>query len=228
MDATSQEERGPGKNKRKWTNIEDEKLIAALVDMVNIAYDMLNSPNVSGFGWDPTTNCLVAEKPVWDAYLQNRPRHATWKNKYFPFYDDFLANVDGEDGEQGGDLIGDYVFANTSPMPTSRNESSMRKNKKRIRSDDNLNIIKEAASIIGHEISKASLEFSKAIGVEAATSNKRQQINFELKKIGSLEPFDRIKVASQIVRDHEMTDLFFNLDENDREVMVMGILGGKF
>ncbi|GAA0185625.1 hypothetical protein LIER_32913 [Lithospermum erythrorhizon] len=84
---------------------------------------------------------------------------------------------------------------------TLRNESSMRKNKKRIKSDDNLNIIKEAASIIGHEISKASLEFSKAIGVE---------------------------VASQIVRDHEMTDLFFSLDENDREVMVMGFLGGKF
>ncbi|KAG9154112.1 hypothetical protein Leryth_000601 [Lithospermum erythrorhizon] len=99
MDATSQEERGAGKNKRKWTNIEDEKLVAALVDMVNIGackaengfkagfltyleetlkvtlpnsglkgkphidsriktlkgqfnivYDMLNSPNVSGFG----------------------------------------------------------------------------------------------------------------------------------------------------------------------------------
>ncbi|GAA0185318.1 hypothetical protein LIER_32606 [Lithospermum erythrorhizon] len=175
MDAISQEERGPGKNKRKWTNIKDEKLVAALVDMVNIGayktengfkagfltylketlkvtlpnsglkgkphidsriktlkgqfnivYDMLNSPNVSGFGWDPTTNCLVTEKPVWDAYLQNRPRHATWKNKSFPFYDDFLVifgkdrstrlhvetptdvvseinqdqtNVDGEDGE---------------------------------------------------------------------------------------------------------------------------------
>ncbi|GAA0185317.1 hypothetical protein LIER_32605 [Lithospermum erythrorhizon] len=96
-------------------------------------------------------------------------------------------------------------------MPPSRNESSMRKNKKRIRSDDNLNIIKEAASIIGHEISKASLEFNKAIGVETATSDKRQQINFELKKIGSLSHWIEL-----------------SLDENDREVMVMGILGEKF
>lgn len=36
MEESSQVERGPGKNKRIWTEDEDAKLVAALVDMVNI------------------------------------------------------------------------------------------------------------------------------------------------------------------------------------------------
>ncbi|GER47433.1 DNA-binding storekeeper protein-relatedtranscriptional regulator, partial [Striga asiatica] len=119
MDHQPQEIRGRGKNKRKWNNEEDAKLVDALLDMVNlgtykaengfkpgylnfvedklrvslpnsgfkakphiesriktlkrdfnIVYDMLNGPNTSGFGMDPIKKCIVAEKAVWDSYLQ--------------------------------------------------------------------------------------------------------------------------------------------------------------
>ena len=35
-----------------------------------IVHDMLCGPNTSGFGYDDTTKCVVAERAVWDAYLQ--------------------------------------------------------------------------------------------------------------------------------------------------------------
>ena len=34
-----------------------------------IVYDMLYG-STSGFGWDPIRKCVVADKPVWDSYLQ--------------------------------------------------------------------------------------------------------------------------------------------------------------
>ena len=35
-----------------------------------IVHDILCGPNTSGFGYDDTTKCVVAERAVWDAYLQ--------------------------------------------------------------------------------------------------------------------------------------------------------------
>ena len=35
-----------------------------------IVHDMLCGPNTSGFGYDDTIKSVVAEKSVWDAYIQ--------------------------------------------------------------------------------------------------------------------------------------------------------------
>ncbi|GKB04420.1 hypothetical protein Tco_0832563 [Tanacetum coccineum] len=35
MESQIDTERGPGKNKRKWNDVEDEKLVEAMVDMLN-------------------------------------------------------------------------------------------------------------------------------------------------------------------------------------------------
>ena len=35
-----------------------------------IVHDMLCGPNTSRFGYDNTRKCVVAERAVWDAYLQ--------------------------------------------------------------------------------------------------------------------------------------------------------------
>ena len=112
--------------KHNWTEIEDQKLIEAMLDLHNtgryiadcgfksgffievgkalaialpdsgikvdphiksrvktlktnfgIVWDMLYGPNTSGFGYDDTTKCVVAERPVWDAYIQLYDQHTS-------------------------------------------------------------------------------------------------------------------------------------------------------
>ncbi|GER42328.1 galactose oxidase/kelch repeat superfamily protein [Striga asiatica] len=52
-----------------------ESRIKTLKRDFNIVYDMLNGPNTSGFGMDPIRKCIVAEKSVWDPYIES-PRSA--------------------------------------------------------------------------------------------------------------------------------------------------------
>ncbi|KAL7167541.1 hypothetical protein ACSBR2_038078 [Camellia fascicularis] len=122
------DQKGPGKNKRMWTDEEDRELVYALFDMVNTVnhkadndfksgllgvlegvlheklpgcgikakphiesrvktlktdtgsvFDMVNGVGCSGFGWDSNTNMVVAEKQVWDGYVQSHKRAAHWK-----------------------------------------------------------------------------------------------------------------------------------------------------
>lgn len=36
MESQQDNDRGPGKNKRKWNEMEDEKLVEAMVDLINL------------------------------------------------------------------------------------------------------------------------------------------------------------------------------------------------
>ncbi|XP_059627620.1 uncharacterized protein At2g29880-like [Cornus florida] len=65
-------------------------------------HDMLHGPNTSGFGYDNLNRCVVAEKSVWDAYLQSHKNAATFKDKPFPFYKD-LCTIFGKDRVTGND-----------------------------------------------------------------------------------------------------------------------------
>ncbi|GER55646.1 retrotransposon protein [Striga asiatica] len=272
MDHQPQEIRGRGKNKRKWNNEEDAKLVDALLDMAkphiesriktlkrdfNIVYDMLNGPNTSGFGMNPIKKCIVAEKAVWDSYLQSHPTHGIWQNKAFPMYDD-LVIIFGKDRATGGNAEGpndmmeeieredvnlnagndveatteiglDDLDASFSPLQSPRS-ATVDKRKKRKRSVDNLmpmTDIKEAASIIGSEIAKASEIFGKAIGVDAEISEKRQRIDSEIRKIPDLAVLDVIKVVCRIAQSPELTDVFFSMTEEGREQLARAIISDQ-
>ncbi|KAH6784325.1 hypothetical protein C2S52_009284 [Perilla frutescens var. hirtella] len=296
---TTQETRGPGKNKRKWNDEEDAKLVEALLDMVHlgkfkaetgfkpgylnyveeklqvvlpdsglkakphiesrirtlkrdfhIVYDMLNGPNTSGFGMDPIKKCVTAEKPVWDAYLKSRPAYATWKNKPFSFYD-YLFVIFGRDRATGtnaegpGDMMEDiHKEKNTddnveapidsglddfdsafSPLQSPTNERiNMKKKKKRIVGNSMAADMKEAASVIGMEIAKASELFGKAIGVDAEISEKRQQIDSEIRKMPDLTAGEVIKAVCEIAHRDELIDVFFSMTEEGTEQLVKAIL----
>ncbi|KAH6785232.1 hypothetical protein C2S51_037687 [Perilla frutescens var. frutescens] len=190
-----------------------ESRIKMLKKDFHIVYDMLNGPNTSGFGMDPIKKCVTAEKPVWDAYLKSRPAYATWMNKPFPFYDDLLVifgkdRATGSNAEGPNDMmeeiqketnINDNIESKTdlgtddfdssfSPLQSPTHER-VHIQKKKKKASGNLTMvadIKEAASLIGTEIAKASQVFSKAIGVDAEISEKRQQIDAEIRKIPDL------------------------------------------
>ncbi|KAI9113361.1 hypothetical protein K1719_015886 [Acacia pycnantha] len=44
--------------------------IKTLKKLWQTAYDMVYGPNTSGFGWDPDTKCVTADKDVWDGYIK--------------------------------------------------------------------------------------------------------------------------------------------------------------
>ncbi|KAI9101427.1 hypothetical protein K1719_023909 [Acacia pycnantha] len=44
--------------------------IKTLKRLRQTAYDMVYWTNTLGFGWDPGTKCVIAEKEVWDDYIK--------------------------------------------------------------------------------------------------------------------------------------------------------------
>lgn len=114
-----------------------------------------------------------------------------------------------------------------SSLHSPRNEGASHQNKKR-RVDESMKIdIKEAASVIANEIAKASELFSKAIGVDAEISEKRKKINSEIKKIPNLTVAEAIKAVCHIASHLELIDVFFSMEEENKEQLVRAKLNGE-
>ncbi|KAG8391446.1 hypothetical protein BUALT_Bualt01G0188700 [Buddleja alternifolia] len=174
MDTLTQDIRGRDKNKRKWKYEEDAKFIEALLDMANLGtYKPEN-------GFKPGYLNCVEEK------MQSHPSHSSWQNKSFPFYEDLLIifgkdRATGTNAEGPADMIEEIQReqvnnnANTdveehgledidASMQSPINEGlHNQKKKKKSRSEDNMTVmmggIKDATSVIGNEIAKASEVF---------------------------------------------------------------------
>lgn len=87
--------------------------------------------------------------------------------------------------------------------------------------------IKEAAAIIASEIANASLMFSKAIGVDAEISEKRQKIDYEISRIPNLSVSETLKVVCHIGSNPQLIELFFSMGEERKEQLVRAILNGE-
>ncbi|KAI9100211.1 hypothetical protein K1719_024429 [Acacia pycnantha] len=53
-----------------------------------------------GFGWDPDTKCVTADKDVWDEYVKSHSRAAQFRTKSFPNFES-LSMVWGKDRAVG-------------------------------------------------------------------------------------------------------------------------------
>ncbi|KAI9126568.1 hypothetical protein K1719_002164 [Acacia pycnantha] len=78
--------------------------IKTLKRLWQAAYDMVYETNTSGFGWDPDTKCVTAEKEVWDEYIKAHLRAAQFRTKSFPNFDS-LSMVWGRDRDVGEDRV---------------------------------------------------------------------------------------------------------------------------
>ncbi|KAI9128145.1 hypothetical protein K1719_001138 [Acacia pycnantha] len=70
--------------------------IKTLKKLWQTAYDMVYGANASGFGWDPDTKCVTADKDVWDEYVKSHSRAAQFRTKSFPNFES-LSMVWGKD-----------------------------------------------------------------------------------------------------------------------------------
>ncbi|PIN22576.1 hypothetical protein CDL12_04729 [Handroanthus impetiginosus] len=58
---------------------------------INVVHELITSPNSSGFEYDANIGFVIAEKPIWDAYLEDR---ATGQDVDTPF--DVIKELDVE------------------------------------------------------------------------------------------------------------------------------------
>ncbi|KAI8548481.1 hypothetical protein RHMOL_Rhmol07G0277000 [Rhododendron molle] len=221
-----------------------ESRIKTLKKDVCIVYDMIYGGSTSGFGWDPNTNMVVADKHIWDDYVKSHKDAANWRNRSFPHFD-MLLTVFGKDRATGKNA----VTAEDVLEEESRNEGSCdtenlgigieemehfvsstngeeSNGKKRKRSDDSLDAFREAATIIGSKIEEATNKFSQALGVDLAIAKKRDKVNDELRKLSNLSMIQRHRVLLAIARDHATTACFFTLKDDEKEDFVMALLRG--
>ncbi|CAL5360077.1 unnamed protein product [Camellia sinensis] len=181
-----------------------ESRVKTLKRDTGTVFDMVNGVGCSGFGWDSNTNMVVAEKQVWDGYVQSHKRAAYWKNRSFP-HCDMLCIIFEKDRATGKDAVtADDVLEegsrnesidtqnlsveeiDTFSNASINDEGNSNKGKKRKNSSDSSDAFREAAMIIGTKIEEATDKFGRALGVNLDVALKRDKINEELCKLSNL------------------------------------------
>ncbi|KAF7143945.1 hypothetical protein RHSIM_Rhsim05G0015700 [Rhododendron simsii] len=201
-----------------------ESRIKTLKKDVCIVYDMIYGGSTSGFGWDPNTNMVVAEKHIWDGYVKSHKDAANWRNRSFPHFE-MLLTVFGKDRATGKNAVtAEDVLEEESRnegscdtenlgigieemehfLSSTNGEESNSNGKKRKRNDDSLDAFREAATIIGSKIEEATNKFSQALGVDLAIAKMRDKVNDELRKLSNLSMIQRHRALLAIARDHAM------------------------
>ncbi|KAI8559875.1 hypothetical protein RHMOL_Rhmol04G0209500 [Rhododendron molle] len=237
-------EKLPGHGRKAKPHIESR--IKTLKKDVCIVYDMIYGGSTSGFGWDPNTNMVVAEKHIWDDYVKSHKDAANWRNRSFPHFD-MLLTVFGKDRATGKNAVtAEDVLEEESRnegscdtenlgigieemehfLSSTNGEETNSNGKKRKRSDDSLDAFCEAATIIGSKIEEATNKFSQALGVDLAIAKKRDKVNDELQKHSNPSMIQRHRALLAIARDHATTACFFTLKDDEKEDFVMALLRG--
>ncbi|XP_059638952.1 uncharacterized protein LOC132281246 [Cornus florida] len=216
-------------------------------------HDMLHGPNTSGFGYDNLNHCVVAEKSVWDAYLQSHKNAAKFKDKPFPYYKD-LCTIFGKDRATGNDAetaadvmekldkermnkenddVGDGLddidasisFMQSPTIGKTHEVSSKNKKKRKSQSvaESLCEVVKQSSTLIGSDIKSSTERLSQAIK-DASINELKIRLHEELMKLPSLNKTDRAKALAQIGRDRDLIQIFFTLDEDMKEELVKTVI----
>ncbi|XP_007036788.2 PREDICTED: uncharacterized protein At2g29880 [Theobroma cacao] len=75
-----------------------------------IIYDMVQGTHTSGFGWDDQRNMVVADDPVWEAYIHSHKEAAPFRRKSFPFFNELSIiyardRATGKDAQTAVDIL---------------------------------------------------------------------------------------------------------------------------
>ncbi|KAG8372793.1 hypothetical protein BUALT_Bualt12G0103900 [Buddleja alternifolia] len=211
-------------------------------------HDMLTGPNCSGFGYDNWTGCLVAEKAVWEPYLKPFPHY---KQLCIVFGKDRATRIDVEtpadviedleaeeqrrsqtDDENIGfglDGVDAAMSFDDSPKVGVNNESTLKGKKRKKKANHSVeviicNVMKESTEMLGSKMETSSLRLSMAIEDEIINDLKRK-LNGELMKLDGLARAERIKATIAIGKDRDLTQIFFTIDDNDKEDWVREAIG---
>ncbi|XP_059639296.1 uncharacterized protein At2g29880-like [Cornus florida] len=203
-------------------------------------HDMLHGPNTSGFGYDNLNHCVVAEKYVWDAYLQDlctifgKDRATgndaeTAANVMEKLDKEWMDNENENENDDVGDGLDDIdasISFMQSPTIGKTNEVSS-KNKKKRKSqsvaESLCEVVKQSSTLTGSDIKSSTERLSQAIE-DASINELKIRLHEELIKLPSLNKIDRAKALVQIGRDRDLIQIFFTLDEDMKEELVKTVI----
>ncbi|KAA8547407.1 hypothetical protein F0562_003729 [Nyssa sinensis] len=156
---------------------------------------------VNGFGQDPPRS------------IQDEQRFRLLASSYpAPIVLRFMEELDKE--------VADVV------EELDKEECSSQK-RRRSRSNDNLlEAFKEVGLAMGSEIKESTIKLTEAMGYDVTVTAKKVKINEELLKLPTISMFERHKSTLQIARDHETTDVFFTIADDEKEEWVKALLRG--
>ncbi|KAA8523994.1 hypothetical protein F0562_010575 [Nyssa sinensis] len=75
-------------------------------------------------------------------------------------------------------------------------------------------------------IKESTIKLTEAMAYDVTVAAKRVRINEELLKLPTISMFEGHKATLQIARDHETTDVFFTIADDEKEEWVKALLRG--
>ncbi|KAJ8437221.1 hypothetical protein Cgig2_012490 [Carnegiea gigantea] len=185
----------------------------------NVVHDLVVGSCTCGFGWDPETKSVVAEKEVWKAYVKNHPRANDWRGKPCLYYED-LCIIFGKDRASGKDAQGPEEMEDELNEEGENEESSKKDEPESSYTQEPSGV--EASSVKSRNLGKrerdkaASSNISRAIDFDVELSEKRSKLNEELANLG-LTTMERHRAARKIASEPESVDVFFNIPDVERK-----------
>ncbi|KAI3692299.1 hypothetical protein L6452_32113 [Arctium lappa] len=180
-------------------------------------------------------NCVIAEPPIWEAYLQVHKEAAKWKNKTFPHFED-LCIVFGKDRANGSrvrdavemedvsmedhnnqfedNLSNDQDDASNAHTNVHSQECSSGSKKRKNKNESLHEVINNATFVLGDKLMKAS---EAMMEVEVQMLKKREKIADELEKFGTFSETEMFNALLKITKDSESVITFWSLKEARRK-----------
>ncbi|KAL7583409.1 uncharacterized protein At2g29880-like [Lactuca sativa] len=200
-------------------------------------YDMVNGSNTSGFGYDYEKHCVTAEDSVWEAYLQVHKEATRRKHKSFPYYED-LCIVFGKDRAQGNrardfiemeqdvnleeelqesddDILESEEISHNTTVQNEETSPSVRSNKRKRHADD---VFNNAVGLITESLKEISKDLSQGIKFDMKINELSEKIPLEILKMSSLSQVEKFKTLTKIKSDAINVQIFWQIEEGDREV----------
>ncbi|KAH6764233.1 hypothetical protein C2S51_015482 [Perilla frutescens var. frutescens] len=216
-------------------------------------YDVRSNGELSGFGWDDDKKCVTASTDVWDDYLKSHPDCSFMKNKSFPYYDqlsliwskdratginaetpiDVVEDLEREENVNQEDEELDEDGVHIIPPTTKSQREGKKPERKRSRSTDGLILsLERMTDALTSHMDKSNEQMGKFVetvaGVDQEKKNNRHKLNEELQKIEDLTSVEKQKAAMKLVRDPELLDYFFTLqDDAQKETLLLELLAGN-
>ncbi|XP_076958381.1 uncharacterized protein LOC143634097 [Bidens hawaiensis] len=210
-----------------------------------VVHEMLNT---SGFGYDKEHNCVTAEAPMWEAYVEKHPTADKWKRKILPHYEEMCV-IFGNDRAQGNraksvaemeeeanreeledqrdDEFDEFSHNEGTNASVQVEEISSGRGKKRKRASQANSLFQnfnDAVVLFGDRLKETSTELSEGIKYELEKEKKTTMITSEIKKMTSLSQLEKFKAIEEIKSDYNRVSTFWDLGEEEREDWVRFLL----
>ncbi|KAI3503560.1 hypothetical protein L1887_32006 [Cichorium endivia] len=231
-----------GRSKHTWTNDEDSKLIAALLELH--ASGMYGGAD-NGFkpGYLKAVQQLL--DAIWDEYIKSHKGAACFRDKPFPQYDD-LCKVFGKDRATGSgaiDLGEDDVVEErqkNSPIDVEGFEdvveekpptATITRKRKRSKTADVESFYKESAKEMKETFEKFCDKLTETIRNIGREENKEacdmvDKVTKDIQRLPTINIKQRLKAINTIAKDQSLARSFLNMSEEENICYVEVIADG--